>query len=362
MKLLDRYILRAFAVNYLIALSVMVGLYVVLDLFVNLDEFTQLQGGLPAMLRGIASFYGWNLFLYFSQLSGVIVLVAACFTLGRFLRTNELTAVLASGTSLFRVATPLLVAGVGLNGLWILNQELVIPRIADKLARRHDDIEGRRTFSVWFLRDRDNALVSASMFNPRTRLLQGVMIVRRDQAGRMTELLRADSARWDAERSVWHLSLPKSTRDLSAASAAAALRPEAPPETEYASDLTPLELQLRQASAWTSFLSVRDIQRLQQRDAGNTELIRAKHVRIATPLVNILMLLMGLPFFLNRERPSVILAGGRCLLTCGICFVFTFFCQNAEITGLSIHPALPAWLPLLVFAPFMVVLVDSTKT
>jgi len=65
---------------------------------------------------------------------------------------------------------------------------------------------------------------------------------------------------------------------------------------------------------------------------------------------------------LNRERPTVIAAGGRCLLVCGACFVFAFFCQNADVTRLSTHPALPAWLPLLLFTPFVILLVDSIKT
>ena len=42
-KTFDRYILRAFFTNYVIALGVMIGLYVILDLFVNLDEFTNVR-------------------------------------------------------------------------------------------------------------------------------------------------------------------------------------------------------------------------------------------------------------------------------------------------------------------------------
>jgi lipopolysaccharide export system permease protein len=361
MKLVDRYILRAFFTNYLVALAVMIGIYVVLDLFVNLDEFTKTSTSLAVVLRNTINFYGWNLFLYFSQLAGVIVLVAACFTLGRFLRTNELTAILAAGTSLYRVAAPILVAGLGLNLLWVVNQELVIPRIADKLARRHDDIEGRKTYAIWCLRDRDNALVSAGRFDPHTSLMEGLIVMRRDAEGRLTELLRADSARWDVERGVWHLSLPKLTRNLGRADADAEVAVAAPP-SEYPSDLTPYELKLRQASQWTTFLGAADLTRLAQRYTNNTEFIRAKHARLTTPFVNILLLLMGIPFFLNRERPSVIAAGGRCLLVCGACFVFSFFCQNTDVTRLTAHPALPAWLPLLIFTPFAIVLVDSIKT
>ncbi len=361
MKLLDRYLLRAFLTNYFIALSVMVSLYVVLDLFVNLDEFTKFGDSAAVTLRKIISFYGWNLFHYFSQLSGVIVLVAACFTLGRFLRTNELTAVLASGASLYRVAMPLLLAGMALNALWIVNQEVVIPRIADRLARRHDDAEGKRTYAVWFLRDRDNALLSAVRFDPRSSTLEGVLILERDEQGRLSGIVRADRARWDAERNVWHLELARRTGGLGSPSPDAAGAENAQP-SEYASALVPYELRLRQASQWTSFVSVRDLTRLQARYMHTDEFIKIKHARLTTPLISVLMLLLGIPYFLNRERPSVILAGGRCLLVCGACFVFTFFCQNLDVSALAIHPALPAWLPLIVFSPFMVVLVDSIKT
>lgn len=362
MKLLDRYILRAFLTNYVIALSVMIGLYVVLDLFVNLDEFTKL--GLPTAdtLRNIISFYGWNLFLYFSQLSGVIVLVAACFTLGRLMRTNELTAILAAGASLYRVAAPILLAGMALNGLWLFNQEWIIPGIADKLARRHDDAMGKNTYGIWFLNDRDNNLLSASRFDPRTSTMDGVIILKRDPQGRMTDLIRADRGRWDAERGLWHLEVSKQTMGLRSDLAALATTDDAAHPSEYPSELTPYELKLRQASQWTNFLSVRDLSRLQQRYTQSNEFVRAKHVRITTPFINILLLLLGIPFFLNRERPTVIMAGGRCLLACGACFVFSFLCQNADVAVLSIPAALPAWLPLLIFAPFMVVLVDSIKT
>jgi lipopolysaccharide export LptBFGC system permease protein LptF len=77
---LDRYIVRSFLVNYGIAVSVLIAMYVVLDLFVNFDEFT--EAGLPAaqVIRNLGSYYGYNLFLYFSQIAGVITLFAAACT------------------------------------------------------------------------------------------------------------------------------------------------------------------------------------------------------------------------------------------------------------------------------------------
>lgn len=375
MKTLDRYILRAFLTNYVIALAVMISLYILLDLFVNLDEFTKLDGGSAVgTLFKIIDYYGYNLLMYFAQLAGAILLLAACFTLGRFHRTNELTAVLASGTSLYRVATPMLLASLALNGLWLFDQEVLIPRFADKLARRHGDIEGRLSFAVWFLPDRDNALLSATKFHPNAREMRGLIVTRRDANDRMTEVIRADQAVWDEERGLWELRNGRRLRFVDPAPSDAA-RPPGPdaagseelgrvPVKEYVSDLTPKELALQQASMWTNFLSLPDLERLQERlaESARDQFIKIKHRRLTVVIMNMILLCVGMPFFLNRERVSVIAAGSRCLLACGICYSVTFVCQNMDLSILGVGPALTAWLPVLVFGPVAVLLMDGIKT
>src|SRR4051794_38075892 len=46
MRLLDRYILVSFLVNYLLALCVLIGMYVLLDVIVNVQDFA--RGAAPA--------------------------------------------------------------------------------------------------------------------------------------------------------------------------------------------------------------------------------------------------------------------------------------------------------------------------
>ncbi|HWL94542.1 MAG TPA: LptF/LptG family permease [Phycisphaerae bacterium] len=368
MKILDRYILRAFFINYLIGIGVLIGMYIILDLFVNLDEFTNLQSQTAVQTAArILDFYGHNLFLYFAQLAGVITLVAGCFTLGRLHRTNELTAILASGTSLYRVAAPILIAAFAMNALWFVDQEFIIPNIAEKLARKHGDTEGKVSFAVWFMPDtaQHNSLVSATAFNPRAREMRNVVIVKRDAQNRMIGAIRADQAKWDEERQVWHLrngyeialaSPSEETVDIEALGGT--------PLHEYASGLTPRELAIQQSAQWTNFLSLIDIEKLQKyyAQAGNNEFIKVKHTRLTTVIMNMALLCLGIPFFLNRERPSVIVLGGKCLLLCGICYVFTFMANSIDLSGLGVSPALTPWLPVLIFTPVAVLMLDGIKT
>jgi lipopolysaccharide export LptBFGC system permease protein LptF len=88
-------------------------------------------------------------------LSGIIPVVAASFTLIRLTRFNELTAILAAGVPLLRIAAPIILAAVVLNGLLLLDQELIIPRIIPKLTRSHDEVRmtGAKTFQIRTMRD-----------------------------------------------------------------------------------------------------------------------------------------------------------------------------------------------------------------
>ncbi|MBX3396798.1 MAG: LptF/LptG family permease [Phycisphaerae bacterium] len=367
-KTLDRYILRAFLTNYLIAMGVLIGLYIILDLFVNLDEFTKIQS--DSMFQKIAKvldFYGHNLFLYFAQLAGVITLAAGCFTLGRFHRTNELTAILASGTSLYRVAAPILVAGLSLNVLWFVDQEFVIPSIAEKLARKHGDTEGKASFAIWFVPDAQygNALISAMAFNPRAREMRNVVILKRDADNRMIGAIRADQAQWDEERQVWHL---RNGTELALGDASDTGVDESllgrTPVTEYVSRVTPRELAIQQSAQWTNFLSLANLDRLQKyyASSGNSEFIRVKHTRLTTILMNMGLLCLGIPFFLNRERPSIYVLSGKCMLACSLCYVMTFMCNSIDGSAFGVSPALLPWIPVVIFGPIVMLLLDGIKT
>ena len=178
MKILDRYILWSFLKNWLISFMVLVGMYMVLDMVFNFDELVAIKPGaagaatasntLWSVLAKIGDFYFFQSFLFFNHLSGIIPVVAAAFTLMRLSRFNELTAVMAAGVPLLRVAMPIILAGVVLNGLVIVNQELVIPNLTDKLSRERDDLVGSTgvTFPLRAMQDDHNSLLFAARYTP----------------------------------------------------------------------------------------------------------------------------------------------------------------------------------------------------
>ncbi len=365
--ILDRYLLRSLVANYVIAVAVMLSLYVVLDMFVNMDEFTEQGYPFVTTMGNMVDFYVPNLLLYYSQLSGVITLFACAAVLARMRKLNELTAILASGVSLFRVARPVFIFAVIITGLLIVDTELLIPRVAHKLARDHDDADGARAYEVWFLRDRDGASLSAGKFHPTNRKLDRLLVLFRDKNGAVVQTLEADRATWEPPTDVqttgrWKLDRSKLvTRKIRSADT---LGPREDLTTTYPayyeSDLSPEAIQVRQSSGWIKFLSLSQLTELELSGTVKSETIaKTRHTRFVTPLVSLLLLLLGLPFFLDRSPADVLRDAGRCMLMCGLCYVVAFVGQSVNAGGAS---ALPAWIPIFVFGPVGVVLLDRIRT
>ncbi len=367
MTTLDRYVLRTLLVNYLIALAVMLSLYMVLDLFFNIDEFTESGESVATVTANIVKYYAAHSTLYFAQLSGVITLFACMATLARMRRSNELTAMLSAGVSLYRAAVPVVVFGLATSVLWYIDTELVRPRVAHLLARSHDDAGGVRSRGVWFVNDGPSALFSAQRFFPAQGRVEKMLIIHRDARGAVEKITEADVAEWEPipghpAGGVWRLQGGvESRRTTSDAPLGPRDQVETTTLTRYEGRLGPEALESRQAEQWLEYSSSAQLAKLQTREPALAGRIRrAHHGRFTAPLVHLLMLLLGIPFFLSREPANIITDAGKCLIVCGMCYLLAYAGEHFIRT--SAFSALPAWLPLIVFTPVAVVLIDRIRT
>src|SRR4051794_28844864 len=219
MKILDRYVISTFLKNYFIAFFVLIGMYVTLDMVFNFDELVQVQdravvaSGLDSALivvKAAANYYFYQLFTIFVQLSGMIPVVAAAFTLIRFSRFNELSAMLAAGVPLLRVASPIIIVALVLNGLLLLDQELLIPSIIPKLVRSRQEA-GQETaskdFQIPAMQDDKNAILNVARYRPGpgNPVMYAFTLVERDKDERPIAKVTASRADWDAATRSWLL-------------------------------------------------------------------------------------------------------------------------------------------------------------
>src|SRR5581483_3687088 len=147
LRLLDRQLILSYLKAYPVCLVSVLGLCIVVDLFTNLDEFTQKQALRP-VLEHIGKYYSYKSTQIFDRLCEAIVLLAAMFTVAWMQRNNEQVPLLSAGISTRRIVLPVLLSAFFMLGLTVLNQEFIIPRIADKLALDKDDPDGEKSVPV----------------------------------------------------------------------------------------------------------------------------------------------------------------------------------------------------------------------
>jgi hypothetical protein len=195
----------------MIAFTVLMGLRIMIDLFVNLDEFTEsVDLSTAQVLSNIAFYYGTHSFLYFRDFAGMITVVAAVFSLGKMTKNNELIAIMASGVSLKRVIAPILFLSLLFAGLYVVDQELFIPPMADKLVRSPNAVADTLFYDMWFISDGSASLFNSPQFRVKDETIIAPTIItrsRRQDTGLydITGIIKADSAHYKFKTKSWIL-------------------------------------------------------------------------------------------------------------------------------------------------------------
>lgn len=369
MSILDKYVARNFLIGYVIAFSVLIGLRIIIDLFVNLDEFSELTSdiGTLAVIKSILTFYLLNITIYFRDFAGMITVVAAAFSLGKMIRCNELVAVMASGVSLKRVIAPIIILAILLTGLLIINQELLIPSLSDKLVRSHDDVPGKESYNVRFINDSKDSLIFSQKFEVDSKTLDKPTILTRRKVEKNGIIIGDPTGRIDAEKATYNDRTK--TWDLTKGT----LIEKDPdkellPKTSYTTDLTPKDIPVRCKAEYKTLLSSRQLaslilQKTQIRDLF--QLYSQKHFRITGPLINLVMLMISLPILVCRDPKSMKSAVMISFTLTGACLIINFICQllaTEVVFGNKVIPELWAWLPIFIFLPIAFIELDSMKT
>lgn len=361
-KILDRYVARNFLIGYAIAFCVLIGMRIITDLFVNLDEFTEHSDlGALTVLKNIFIFYSLNSTLFFRDFAGMITVVAAAFSFGRMVRSNELVAVMASGLSLKRIIGPIVLLSLLFTGVQVIDQEIVIPRLADKLTRSHDDVPGQESYNVLFLSDDKGSLICSRQFYVETSTLSRPTILLRKSIGPglwdVVGRIDADTAVDTDKNGNWILT----NGELWERNAK-----KARPVDVYTSSVTAKNISVMQQSEFKTMLSLRQLIELEaqgtERDVA--QLSSQKHFRITDPLINLIMLMVSLPILVCRDPKSMKTAVMISFAVTGACFVTTFACKilATEVVFNKVMPELWAWLPVFIFMPIAFIELDSMKT
>lgn len=303
MSTLDRYILVDFLKNLALVLLVLVSLYSLIEFLETVDDFIEQQVALKYYLL----YPIYHLPVMISNTLPMAVLLATFATIGGFSRSNQLTAMLCGGISFNRICRPLffssmvLVLLVVTSNLWLVAWS---SRETDYI--KHIDIKGinsqdESSRDIYF-RD-DKRIVSINHAFPGKKLVLGLSIVEFNDRFMPVKRIQAEKAeymsngRWQLENAItWNFS--PETRAVTSFKQEPGLvvdlkrRPtEMLQLWERPEDLTYIEL-------------IRLTEKLQNEGFDPKVYQVEAHMRFARAAVPPIMVLIGIPFALQRGRNS----------------------------------------------------------
>jgi lipopolysaccharide export system permease protein len=343
MKIMTTYILTTLTKILAFTLPVFIVLYIVVEFVERIDDFVQSQ----AQISTIMFYFLLRIPVVGVQVGPLAVLLSVALTVALLQRSREVIAFLTTGTSPWRIIHPFLVGALAMAGMSLLTEELILPGAHRALIGLQED--QRRSpppgtliqqGEIWF-RASEAAFVHIELLDPAAERLHGITIYRKDAAGELVEQVEAREAVWLAGR--WTLvqgtisrfqgNLTTHVEDFARLEMPIGMEPEA----------------LRSLSTPPSQMSLSELQsyirRLRDRGVDMTAYARDFQMKLATPLMALVMTVVGLAAMWGTHDTRKISLGFVCTL-CGAAAYWSLVMAGTALSGTQQLPLLVGiWLP-----------------
>ena len=346
-KLIDKYLIKQFLQTILFGLLAFTFIFIVIDAMENLDDF--IDQSVPFLK--IIHYY-----IVFSPeiiklMTPVAVLFSALFTAGKAANLSELTAIKASGVSLFRFMLPFLVTTALLSVFSIYFGGYVVPMAnKTKLNIEQEYLKKNLSFTgnnIYF-QDSKSRIVSISYFDPDKNLATRVSIQEFDPNDLKVMKSRIDavSLNYDTLKNIW-VAKDGSQRIFNGKFQ----------NVNYFKTLnldylnfSPSELLKKQTRP--SEMNLTELKELikEQKLAGNdpTSTLIEYHSRFAFAVTSLIVVFFGLPISSNKRKGGLASQVGLNIL---VTFLYLVFMKVSQAFGKNgaLNPIITAWLANIIF-------------
>ena len=343
MKTVDRYLQRLFLKNLAVVLTALVSLYAIIDFIEKVDDFIEFNASLSYYLL----FPLYNLPLMVATTLPMAVLLSAFGTIGGLSRTGQLTALLGGGLSFTRISRPLFAIGLVLSLLFLLGNLWLVPwgtQQAEYILET--EIKGEREVGATESQDlyfRDgNRIVHVSRSFPQQGELRGVTMISFDDSFQPLERFQAESGHY-LENGVWtfndvktwtfspdgkqlesYEALPNVQRDLK----------KAPDEV---ASLWNVPEEMTQGELYKIIARMKT-------EGHDPRLYQVEaQLRLSRSCMPLVMILLGMPFALQRGRKASFALGVVVSLAIFIIYFLLYAIFAALGSNAILSPVVSAW-------------------
>jgi LPS export ABC transporter permease LptF/LPS export ABC transporter permease LptG len=347
-RLMDIYILRRFLSYFALLMAVFVFLFEAFTFFELLDDIARHR--IPFLV--VVDYFRYLTPYLLYNLAPLGALVAVLVTLGTMSKNNEIVAIKASGISLYRVAIPLLLAGLTLAATMVILDETYLPYANQRQDSLRNQIKGRppQTYTHpqrWIFGE-DAKIYNYDLFDPAQNLFGGLSVIEIDPATfHVKRRVFASRAHWSESQRLWILE-GGWIRDFSDGTI---VRYDKFPVTslpEITEPPTYFNREVRQAfqMSWRELRVY--IEDLHRAGFDVSTLTVQWHVKLAFPLIAPISMLLAIPFaFMVGTRGAI----SGVALGVGIGIVYWITARLLEAMGGvgQLPPFLAGWSPDIIY-------------
>jgi len=347
--ILDDYVLRDFALYLAMIVATFLMLLLVFTLFELLGDIMRNQVSpltVGEYLLNVVPYFLYNT-------TPLSMLLAVLVTFGLLQRSNEITAIKATGISLYRIIVPVLIASTLVAGVLFLSDQLYLPYTNKRQDALRNRIKGKpaqtylRPDRKWIFGQHSD-IYYYQFFDPDRDVFGGVSVFQFDpHTFQITHRITADRAHWSNPMGRWVYEQGWE-RSLSGSAIENYRRFDVATYPELAETPAYFKKEIKQSSEMSYEELRRYIHDLEQSGFDVVRLRVQLQKKIAYPLITLVMAVLAIPFALSAGKRSAV-AGVATAIGIGVVY-WTISGLFEAMGNLSqLPPAVAAWSPDLVF-------------
>ncbi|GAB4171893.1 MAG: LPS export ABC transporter permease LptG [Calditrichia bacterium] len=356
---LDRYILKKFLSILVFTILGWIGFFIIIDLTENLNKF------LSHHATGSQIFYYYMLYIPYivALISPISMLIAASFSFGMMAKSNEIVAMQSSGISLYRILFPIFGVGVIMSVLMGFAGETIVP---DFNRERLDFLrytikkmpkKSLSSRSNIVVKDNQNTICYIRYYQPGSKTASHVAIITLDSLKEIQQRVDSKKMIWDSIGQNWLL-IDVTQRIFQKNEQVARLDTFVfKPNYTRPENLTEVEIKPEEMS----FSELKKfIHRLENMGLSPQKWLVDLHMKVAYPLTNLIVLLIGAPIASRKRRSGPVLG---IILGFVVSFIYFVFLRIGQVLGHrgTLDPLIAAWIGNFIFILVGLILIIKVR-
>lgn len=346
-RVLHRYIIREYLKIFSLTLGSLILIYVVVIFFQKMNFFQRNHAPFYLMFEYVLykipeATFQWTI--------PYAVLLTTLLTLGTLSRHSEITALKAGGISLYRITLPLILIVLLVSFFSFLGNDYLVPftnqktrYLLDVKVRKEPPTGFFKNYKIWYRSDR--RIINIQLLDAAKKALKGLTLYEFDDQFRCIQRVDASEAKWVNGK--WRF-YEGAVRDFDQSGS---IRMTSFKEMDF-----PLKEDwesFRKSAADSAEMSYTElrtyIQKIQAAGYDSTRYLVDLYAKISYPLLNLIMILIGVPFALKTGRSGGVALSIGVSVMIGFAYGITFYIFLSFGKSGVLSPLLASWIPTVLF-------------